>query len=55
MVDNELIEEFKKTVATSNEITIVDKIHEQTDNLPLQAEFDEKSSISIIESQRQKD
>lgn len=55
MVDNELIEEFKKTVATSNEITTVDKTHEQTDNLPLQAEFDEKSSISIIESQRQKD
>lgn len=55
MVDNELIEEFKKTVATSNEITTVDKIHEQTDNLPLQAKFDGKSSVSIIESQRQKD
>lgn len=42
MVDDELIEEFKKSVATSNEITTVDKTNEQTDNLPLQAEFDGK-------------
>lgn len=48
MVDNELIEEFKKSVATSNEITTVDKIHEQTDNLPLQAEFDNLTGVARI-------